>query len=213
VNFLPVIDHLGSIASLLSLPIGLLALIGVRRGRHARALALAIALPVAVVAYVIDITDRLGWVKFSEGPLCVCDVIKGWGHRGDALFIQVNSRLLLDYKDHFKMILIMEVPYANIDRMTDTNIEKSALFTITDAETLDLAVRLPTPPHLRVAPPLNSNIGDAFDLLVNFTLVLIPTDLSPEQIRSLFDVQRLGGKIITTYSANVGFTVTEKPKS
>ena len=208
-NLLPILDHLGAAASLLSLPIGLLALIGLRRGRIARALALAIALPVAIAAYAIDISDRLGWVKFSEGPLCLCDVIKGWGHRGDAMFIVVNSRLLLDYKDHFKMMLIMAVPYPDVHRATDTAIDKSALFTITDSENLDVAVRLPTPPHLRLVRPPNSKSGDVFDLLVNFNLVIIPSDLLPEQIRSLSDVQRLGGKLITTYSTNVQFMVTD----
>ena len=206
---LPILDHLGAIASLLSLPIGFLALIGLRRGRIARALALAVAVPVLIAAYAIDISDRLGWVKFSEGPLCVCDVINGWGQRGGSMFIQVNSRLLLDYKDHFKMMLIMAVPYPDVDRATDTAIDKSALFTITDNANLDLAVRLPTPPHLRLVPPPNIKSGDVFDLLVNFNLVIIPSDLSPEQIRSLSDVQKFGGKLITTYSTNLQFTVTD----
>jgi hypothetical protein len=41
--------------------------------------------------------------------------------------------------------------------------------------------------------------------------VIIPIDLSAEQIRSLSDVERLGGKIIATHATNVQFTVTEKP--
>jgi hypothetical protein len=67
------------------------------------------------------------------------DLIQGYGETAGALFAAVNSAPLLKYRDHFKMMLIIEVPYADIDKMTDTAIEKSGLYTIT-GEVTQMAV-------------------------------------------------------------------------
>ena len=97
-------------------------------------------------------------------------------------------------------MLILEVEYANIDRMTDVGIEKSELFTITGGIiNIGIPVQLPNT-RLRLTNPPNSKPGDQYKRTVDFNVVIIPNDLSGDQIRSLPDVQRLGGKIIRTPS-------------
>ena len=67
-NILPLVDHLGAIASILSLPAALIFMVGWLQsgGGIARKIILAVSLLVAIAAYGIDISDRLGWIKFSE---------------------------------------------------------------------------------------------------------------------------------------------------
>jgi len=201
------LGDIGSIASIVSLPATAVSVVAALRSPGmARSLMLIIAVPIAIAAYTIDVSDRLGWIKLSETG----DVIQGWGrHDGGALFITVNSRLLLGYQDKFNMMLIIELPYTDIDKMTDTHIEKTSLFSITGNVTTMSVV--PSIGHLRVVPPPNAKVGDIFDRLVGFSLVLLPNNLSAEQVESLSDVQKLGGQIIATYSANVQFQVAEKP--
>jgi hypothetical protein len=220
VNILPLVDHLGSFASVLSLPAAFIALAAWLRKKRgaARTLTLSVALLVALAAYAIDISDRLGWMKFSERPLT--DLILNWGYDQGAMYMIVNSRPLLDYKAASKLLLILNVPYSNVDKMTDPAIEKSPPYTIT-GEVIVLAVPFlgaplsPSPKHLRVTAPPNSKVGESFSVPVNYFLVLIPIHVSPDEIRSLSDVESFGGRIITTTSTKLGpFTVnavTEKP--
>jgi hypothetical protein len=200
------LGDIGSIASIVSLPATAVSVVAALRSPGmARSLMLIIAVPIAIAAYTIDVFDRLGWIKLSETG----DVIQGWGRHDGALFITVNSRLLLGYQNKFKMVLIIELPYTDIDKMTDTHIEKTALFSITGNVTTMSVV--PSIGHLRVVPPPDAKVGDIFDRLVGFSLVLLPNNLSAEQVESLLDVQKLGGQIIATYSTNVQFQVGEKP--
>jgi hypothetical protein len=68
-----------------------------------------------------------------------------------------------------KMLLVLEVPYANVDKMTDNYIEKSAMFTIT-GERITLAIKLPTGGHLRVSFPPNTKVGDTINVPRTLTL-------------------------------------------
>ena len=121
----------------------------------------------------------------------------------------VNSGKLLKYKNKFKMILIVQVPHVNIDRITDTFIEKSTEFTITEYPIV-LALTLPKLPHLRFDIPVNIKSGEIIYPTLDFNLVIIPNNLSAEQIRSLSDVERLGGKLLATGFDTLQFTVETK---
>jgi hypothetical protein len=177
----------------------------IRKPGIGRTVILFFVVPVALAAYLVDISDRLGWIKLSETG----DVIECWGRHDSTLFINVNSRSLVGYKDKFKMMLISKLLYTDIDKMTDTAIEKSSLFTITGDRTTIAVVASTT--HLRVVPPPSNKVGDVFDRVCDFGLVILPNNLSVDQIRSLSDVETLGGKIIATYATNVQFQVGEKP--
>jgi hypothetical protein len=120
-------------------------------------------------------------------------------------FMMVNSRKLVGYKSNFKMMIILEIPHADIDARTDPAIEKSVLYTITGDAVL-LAISAPAS-HLHPVPPANSKAGDTLSVPLDTYLVLIPTNLLPEQIRSLSDVERLGGKIVVVRSSSLNYTV------
>jgi hypothetical protein len=202
----PFVENLAAYASLASLPsLVITYLVWIRKPGIGRTVILFFVVPVALAAYLVDISDRLGWIKLSETG----DVIEGWGRHDSTLFINVNSRSLVGYKDKFKMMLISKLLYTDIDKMTDTAIEKSSLFTITGDRTTIAVVASTT--HLRVVPPPNNKVGDVFDRVCDFSLVILPNNLSVDQIRSLSDVETLGGKIIATYATNVQFQVGEKP--
>jgi hypothetical protein len=184
-----------SILSLPSLVVTYLGWIKTRGWR--RTIILSIAIPVAIVSYSLDVADRLGWIDLANRG----DIIDGWGVADNgAFYVRVNSFPLLKYSNNFKLMLILEVEYANIDRMTDVGIEKSELFTITGGIiNIGIPVQLPNT-RLRLTNPPNSKPGDQYKRTVDFNVVIIPNDLSGDQIRSLPDVQRLGGKIIRTPS-------------
>lgn len=163
---------------------------------------MSIAGVIAIAAYTLDISDRLGWINLSTKG----EIVPLWGASNGTFQMAVQSQQFAEYKDTFKMMEILQIPYSDMDRMTDTNIEKSALFTITEQPT---TVALRSTPHLRIRVPSNSKTGDIVTVLVSYNLVLIPDSLSAEQIRSLSDVEKLGGKIITTRMSNAEFIVSQ----
>jgi hypothetical protein len=125
------------------------------------------------------------------------------------IFMIVNSRKMVGYKSDFKMMMILEIPHADIDARTDPAIEKSVLYTIT-RDTVLLAIPAPGL-HLHPVPPANSKAGDTFSVLLDTYLVLIPTNLLAEQIKSLSDVEKLGGKIVTVRASSLDYTVQAAP--
>jgi hypothetical protein len=137
-------------------------------------------------------------------------MVLSWGRAPGPFGFQmlVNSKQLLAYRDKYKMIIIINCPEASIDPVTDTAIAKSVLYTITGAITPLTIPMVQKIEHLRVIPPTDSK-GE-FYVTVAFYLVIIPSNLSPEQILTLSDVQNLGGKIIGSSAAGIPFTSTEK---
>jgi hypothetical protein len=140
----------------------------------------------------------------NKGP-----AVQQFGVRGapetnnNALYVIVNSASLLKYQDKFNMMLIVASMYSNIDMMTDVHIDKSSPFSITGGIT---NVAIPFDfgtTHLLISQPPNIRPGDKYRVPVALNLVIIPKDLSAEQLRSLSDVQRLGGKIIQTPSTDL----------
>lgn len=144
----------------------------------------------------------------SPSPAFRDMLVDSWGVADNgAFYVRVNSDLLLKYQYHFKLMLILEVEYVNLDRITDIGIDKSDPFTITDG-IINIAIPVQfSSTHLRLGNPPNSKPGDQYKRTVDFNIVIIPDDLSTEQIRSLSDVQKLGGQIIRTPSTIVTLTV------
>lgn len=112
-----------------------------------------------------------------------------WGVGTNTFHLVVDTSPLRDEKDSAKLVLVVRTSFADIDPMTDTAIEKSSAYTITGG-VLPLAVV--GTGKIRLAA-LQEN-------LVEFDLILLPVRHSPEQIRSLGDVESLGGKLLATRS-------------
>ena len=117
----------------------------------------------------------------------------GWGRAPDSYYAFVNSHALLEYKDTFKFMLILSVPYSDVDRMTDTRIAKSKMFTIT-GDTIMIGIPITQLP--RVSAPSGKKIGDTFDATIMYNIVVLPKNNSEDLIKSLADVGNSGGKIV-----------------
>jgi hypothetical protein len=76
--------------------------------------------------------------------------------------------------------------------MTDNNIGKSGLFTISGPA---VAIALPTSTPLRMAP---SQVN-----LMEYNAVLRPVGIGPERILSLRDVTDLGGRVFQSRASSV----------
>ena len=177
----------------------------IRRPGISRTIILYMAGSVAIAAYTLDVADRLDWISLSnKGPVVQQFGVKGAPEtNNNALYVIVNSAPLLKYQDKFNMMLIAASMYSNIDMMTDVHIDKSSPFSITGGITnVAIPIDFGTT-HLLISQPPNMRPGDKYRVPVALNLVIIPKDLSAEQLRSLSDVQRLGGKIIQTPSTDL----------
>jgi hypothetical protein len=122
--------------------------------------------------------------------------VAGWGAKPDLTFyMKVNTAPLSSYRNHFKLMLILRTIYANIDRMADTYIEKSAPFTIVPNSLITIAI--PRPSRLQLSPSEPNE--------VEFNLVLLPNEITANNIESLSDIEKFGGRILATPSAAVEF--------
>lgn len=112
----------------------------------------------------------------------------GWISQNNqsALHMAVDGRKLSDLADGYKLLFIARTVFANVDKMSDPFLAKSVLYTITP-EPISLAIP---------SPKLRINVGQINT--VEFDLVALPTQFSADQITTLSDVQRLGGKVLDT---------------
>jgi hypothetical protein len=109
-----------------------------------------------------------------------------YGHSPPLTFFWViDTGKMKKYAADYKLVLVVRGDFANIDRMTDERIEKSALYTITGSP-VNLAVVVSG--HLR----LNALQPNE----VEYDVILWPTKLSIDDLKSLLDVERLGGEIL-----------------
>ena len=100
--------------------------------------------------------------------------------------MNIDSSSPGDFANSYKVAMVLDTAYSNIDRMTDTVIEKSQLYTITKRpQSLSIIG-----PHTFRAPAQSSVVT------IEYCLVILPNHLSIDQVRTLSDVSALGGKII-----------------
>jgi hypothetical protein len=99
---------------------------------------------------------------------------------------------------NFRALLIARTQFSDRDRMTDEWIAKSAPYTIdTNTLTLDAAA----------ANPMHVSLGAINSIELNF--VVIPNNITPDQIHALRDVALLGGKILSQVA--VGTLINASP--
>jgi hypothetical protein len=137
------------------------------------------------------------YLKRSE-PIFVDSVLGSWRFDGSAFTIDVNGHSLLQFKASDRLLLVIRIAFSDLDRMTDTNLEKSRLYTIQDGMT-SLSIPI-TEKFLNRFNPYGSN-------MIQFNLLLLPAKYSADHITSLADVETLGGKIIGT----PGFPIMGRP--
>jgi hypothetical protein len=102
----------------------------------------------------------------------------------DQFHAVVMFRNWLDFQ-HSKAILVTRTSWADRDRMTDTWIAKSIPYTIDGPQMVLVTINKN---QMRFA----ANQGN----YIEYTLAVIPSDVSPDQVLTLSDIAKLGGKIL-----------------
>jgi hypothetical protein len=108
-----------------------------------------------------------------------------------AFLMTINEKPFLPYKLTNRLALAVRIGFADIDRMTDNTIQISTAYTITGDQQA-LVVKA-TDEFVKRFNPYRQN-------LVELDLFMLPVKFSPSDIKSLSDIERLGGKILTIKS-------------
>jgi hypothetical protein len=118
-----------------------------------------------------------------DSPQSSESLIEAWTGQPPVYNMVVNTKDLVKYKSSSKLMMLARVNFADRDATTDTVIETSGLYTIT-GERINIAH--PSSSLLRFAA-LQPN-------QVQLYLLLIPNNVTPDSIKTLNDVERVGGK-------------------
>jgi hypothetical protein len=116
-------------------------------------------------------------------------LVQAWGVDRDVLYMIVRPDKALASNKLHRLMLVVRPGYANIDPITDTSIKKSQAYTIQDGF---MTLALPTNGVAMWPLPTDRPVQ------LQFTLVDLPAMFSPDQILSLGDVERMGGKILAS---------------
>ncbi len=139
-------------------------------------------------AVALDLYARQSMPQISQTGL-----VQSYGHQPPkAYYMNINSSQLRNHSNESKLMLIVRAVFADVDRMTDQRIEKSTPYTIVgDQRTMALV----TSSRMILA----ANAPN----LVEYNAILLPSNISPERITTLADVERVGGKILVTQGQTV----------
>jgi hypothetical protein len=149
--------------------------------------------PVILMALLsVIVVGTVGYDIYDRHHQVYHDSVISWGAAGDNYHMIVTTLDLQDLTKTHRMMMIIRPSIMGADPMTDTNIAKSGLFTIS-GPAVALAIPVSTP--LRMVPnQLN---------FMEYNAVLIPNGVGSDRIRSLADVVDLGGKIFQTRGSSV----------
>jgi hypothetical protein len=112
-----------------------------------------------------------------------------WGSLAPNTFFMTVNADNLHANQGDKLMLLVRVNISDIDKMTDTRIEKSSLYSIT---TGNMRLALVSTGRMRLAA-LQANF-------VAFYTILLPSGIHADQITDLEDAQHVGGKILAVAS-------------
>jgi hypothetical protein len=101
--------------------------------------------------------------------------------------VKIDTKYMLRYRDNFYIMIILRVLDNSVEALDDARLSKSATFEITgDVRAIEMPLTEVFFDRAERAGRLgNGNIG--------LNLVLIPKNISPDQIVTMRDVTRLGG--------------------
>lgn len=109
----------------------------------------------------------------------------------------ITTDTIKQYKKTHKLILLTRNNWATSDRLNDTEIEKSNLYTIDDGE---ITLQFVGGRKIRYAQVGSNSI--------EFYIIMIPNGVEPDQITKLSDLDKLGGKILARNGQVVSFAGT-----
>ncbi len=145
-----------------------------------------------VCGLVIIVLSVVGYDIYDRRHPLVGPSLVSWGGDLNAYHMTVTTQGLLEYSKTHRLMLIIRPNLMGADPMTDTNIGKSALFTIAGpVVTLALPGRIP----LQMVP---NQIN-----MMEFYAVRVPVGVTVDRIRSVGDVIDLGGTIVLRSGAAI----------
>jgi hypothetical protein len=135
--------------------------------------------------YVFDVADRFG----AFAPAVPQEAVQDYGLLPGAIpYMIVNPRGLPKQSEKFNLMLLVRVPFANVDPFRDTDIEKSTLYTISD---------YPITLSLKLSEEFVRRVTATNPMATELNLIMLPVSLVPDQVLNLSDVSRLGGKFVS----------------
>jgi hypothetical protein len=141
--------------------------------------------PVLIVGLLMLLTwAAVGWDYFSRPEVPEAQILR-YDSKGQQFHAVVLLRKWQDYKNDNGMLITRTI-FVDRDRMTDDWIAKSIAYTI-DGQTLNMIAVTNNQMRFKTG---ETNF-------IEFNFVVIPSDKRPEQVRTLSDVSRLGGEILT----------------
>jgi hypothetical protein len=119
--------------------------------------------------------------------------LQRWGILGPATYqVTVDASQIVQFKDAYRLVLVVRSSFSDIDRMTDEYLETSNLYTIQNSLMI-LAHASSNRLHFLVDGPT----------VVEYDIVILPNSVSEKEITTLNSIEHLGGKIIASASQAV----------
>lgn len=124
--------------------------------------------------------------KLDFGP----NDVTYWGiPQANVYQMSLNTNGLGHYKSDHKLMLVVRVSFSDVDSLTDKNVEKSGLYSITGEPMALAAVG---------TGKLKGPAGKQIPL--EFHALLVPSKIRSDQITSISDVLRFDGRILASRS-------------
>lgn len=137
----------------------------------------------------------------TKDLLAINEAVAGWGIFGGSpgtLFMKVDATKFAKYQNKMKLMFIARIVYENVDRMSDTHIAKSPLYSISDS--------VVTLTREGLAGLLISG-APGTPLVAEFDLVGFPSGfVNVDRINSLETAEKLGGILLAARESNIETT-------
>jgi hypothetical protein len=119
--------------------------------------------------------------------------LQGWGILSPATYqVTIDSSQIIQYKDAYRVFLVVRTSFSDIDRMTDEYLETSNPYTIQNSIML-------------LTHASSSRLRFLIDgpTMVEYNVAILPKNVSEKEVTTLNSIEHLGGKIIASASQTV----------
>jgi hypothetical protein len=119
--------------------------------------------------------------------------MQGWGILSPATYqVTIDAAQISQYKDSYRILLVVRTSFSDVDRMTDEYLESSIPYTIQSSIML-LTHASSNKLRFLVDGPT----------MVEYNVAILPKNISEKEITTLDSIEHLGGKILASASQTV----------
>lgn len=123
-----------------------------------------------------------------------------WGElTPNTLHAVIRLDTILPYRHYFNLLMVYRVSDTAVDGYKDTNIIKSALFSIPNQPELTIDV-IPNKKEKMVYERWMGKRAAFYNVPMQANLIVLPSDIKAGQISNLADAVNLGGRVVATGS-------------